>query len=59
MVSKLASTLSLFESAYLERTNSNEHHKICLLSLLQNTGLSVVCSSYPYPSTSDENPLES
>jgi hypothetical protein len=59
MISKLASTLSLIESAYLERNNSNEHHKIGLISLLQNTSLSVFCSNDPYPSTSAENPSES
>jgi hypothetical protein len=40
MVSKLACTLSLIESAYLERNNNNEYNKIGLLSLLQNTSLS-------------------
>jgi hypothetical protein len=58
MVSKLASTLSLIESAYLKRNNNNELHKIALLSLLQNTSLSVFCSNDPYPSISAENPSE-
>jgi hypothetical protein len=59
MVSKLASTLLLIKSAYLERNDSNEHHKIGLLSLLQNTSLSVFCSNDTYPLTSAENPSES
>jgi hypothetical protein len=54
MVSKLASTLLL----YLERNNSNEHNKIGLLSLLQNTSLSVFCSNDPNPLTYAENPSE-
>jgi hypothetical protein len=58
MVSKVASTLSLIKSAYLERNDSNGHHKIGLLSLLQNTNLIVFCSNDPYPSTSAENPSE-
>jgi hypothetical protein len=58
MVSKLASALLLFESAYLERNNSNEHHKIGLLSVLQNASLSVFCSNDHYPSTYAENPSE-
>jgi hypothetical protein len=49
MVSKLASTLSLIKSASFERNNNNEHHKIDLLSLFQNTSLSVFCSNDPYP----------
>jgi hypothetical protein len=57
MISKLASTF-FFESAYLERNNSNEHNKIGLLSLFQNTSLSVFCSNDPYPSTYAENPSE-
>jgi hypothetical protein len=52
MVLKLASTLSLIESAYFERNNSNEHHEIGLLSLFKNTSLSVFCSNDPYLSTS-------
>jgi hypothetical protein len=60
MVSKFASTLLLFESAYLERNKSNEHNKIVKLSLLQNkcTSLCVFCSNDPYPSTYAENPSE-
>jgi hypothetical protein len=58
MVSKLASTLSLIESTYLERNDSNEHHKIGLLSLLQNTNPIVFYSKDPYSSTSTKNPSE-
>jgi hypothetical protein len=58
MISKLASTLLLFESAYLERNNSNEHNKIGLLSLFQNTSPGVFCSNDLYPSTYAENPSE-
>jgi hypothetical protein len=54
VVSKLASTLLL----YLDRNNSNEHNKIGLLSLLQNTSLSVFCSNDPYPSKYAEDPSE-
>jgi hypothetical protein len=36
MVSNLASALLLFESAYLEKNNSNEHNKICLPNLLNH-----------------------
>jgi hypothetical protein len=55
---KLASALLLFEIAYLERNNSNEHNKIGLFSLLQNTSLSVFCSNGHHPSTYAENPSE-
>ena len=57
-ISKLASTLLIIESAYLERNNNNEHHRIGLLSLLQNTSLRVFCSHDLYPSTYAENRSE-
>jgi hypothetical protein len=53
VVSKLESTLSLIESAYLEKNNSKEHHRIGLLSK------PVFCSNGLYTSTSAENPSKS
>jgi hypothetical protein len=49
MVSKLACVLSLIKNAYLERNNSNKDHNIGLLSLFQNTSLSVFCSNALHP----------